>query len=390
MKKIQESFSQQSAVIKLVLTILALGILVLLYRFVVGLGITNMSDGYPWGIWITIDVVVGTALGTGGFLMAILIYMFNKWEYTPLIRSAIMTSAFGYTIAGISVIVDIGRWWNFYTLLLPWRWNTSSVLFEVAICIMAYVIVLWLEFTPVLHEKSESGIMKIGFIRSIVKGINEKKEGANKILIFLVTLGILLPLMHQSSLGSVMAIAKTKLHGLWHTPFLPLLFIISIGFMGYSMVVIEAVYSSYFLKRKYETDILKRLAPVVFALGIIWIALRFYALASEGKMGLIASSGIYSIFFWIEMAAAILGSVLVLMSRASASPKLMFISAGLLVFSAVIYRIDTYLVGYQPLIRNYSYTPAVGETIITLGFIAAEFVLYHWFLRVLPILPDEK
>jgi Ni/Fe-hydrogenase subunit HybB-like protein len=386
MKNLQESFSQQSTVIKIVLMVLALGIVVLLYRFVAGLGMTNMSDGYPWGIWITIDVVVGTALGTGGFLMAILIYLFNKWEYTPLIRSAIMTSAFGYTIAGISVIVDIGRWWNFYTLLLPWRWNTNSVLFEVAICIMAYVVVLWLEFTPVLHEKSESGIMKIGFIRSLVNKINEKKGGANKILIFLVTVGILLPLMHQSSLGSVMAIAKTKLHGLWHTPFLPLLFIISIGFMGYSMVVIEAVYSSFYLKRKFETNILKRLAPLVFALGVIWVALRFYGLASEGKMGLLTSSGIYSIFFWIEMVTAILGSVMVLISRTS--PKLMFISAGILVFSAVIYRIDAYLIGYKPF-GNYSYTPAAWETLITVAFVAAEFVLYHWFLRVLPILPDE-
>jgi Ni/Fe-hydrogenase subunit HybB-like protein len=386
MKNLQESFSQQSTVIKIVLMVLALGIVVLLYRFVAGLGMTNMSDGYPWGIWITIDVVVGTALGTGGFLMAILIYLFNKWEYTPLIRSAIMTSAFGYTIAGISVIVDIGRWWNFYTLLLPWRWNTNSVLFEVAICIMAYVVVLWLEFTPVLHEKSESGIMKIGLIRSMVNKINEKKGGANKILIFLVTVGILLPLMHQSSLGSVMAIAKTKLHGLWHTPFLPLLFIISIGFMGYSMVVIEAVYSSFYLKRKFETNILKKLAPLVFALGVIWVALRFYGLASEGKMGLLTSSGIYSIFFWIEMVTAILGSVMVLISRTS--PKLMFISAGILVFSAVIYRIDAYLIGYKPFM-NYSYTPAAWETLITLAFVAAEFVLYHWFLRVLPILPDE-
>ncbi len=389
MKKLQESFSQQSMFIKSVLMVMALGIVVILYRFVAGLGMTNMSDGYPWGIWITIDVVVGTALGTGGFLMAILIYMFNKWEYSPLIRSAIMTSAFGYSIAGISVIVDIGRWWNFYSLLLPWRWNTNSVLFEVAICIMAYVVVLWLEFTPVLHEKGESGVMKIGFIRSIVNKINEKKGGANKVLIFLVTVGILLPLMHQSSLGSVMAIAKTKLHGLWHTPFLPLLFILSIGFMGYCMVVIEAIYSSFYLKRKYETDILKKLAPLVFALGVIWVALRFYGLASEGKMGLLTTSGTYSIFFWIEMVAAILGSVMVLISRTSSSPKLMFISAVILVFSAVIYRIDTYLIGYAPF-RNFSYIPSVWETLITLAFVATEFVLYHWFLRELPILPDEE
>ncbi len=390
MKKSEGSLAQQPLFGKIALAFVLLGLIIFLIRFFIGLGpTTNMSAGFPWGIWIAIDVVVGTAIGTGGFLMAILIYVFNKGSYHPLIRSAVMTSAFGYSIAGLSVIIDLGRWWNFYTLLLPWRWNTHSVLFEVAICILAYTIVLWLEFTPVLHEKGEdSGIMKIGFIKSIVNKLNEKKDGANKLLIVVITLGILLPIMHQSSLGTMMAIAKTKLHPLWHTPFLPILFLISIGFMGYSVVAIEALYSSFYLKRKYEVTMLRNLAPLTAALAVIWIAIRFFSLLSEGKAGLMSSSGTLSTYFWLEIIAVIIGTILMIAVKFSSSPRFIFISALFLIFGASLYRINVYIIGYNPG-SNYNYVPSVMETMGTFALISAEFLLYLLFLRVLPILPAE-
>ena len=101
-----------------------------------GLGaVTNLSDGYPWGLWITYDVLVGTALGCGGYATAILVYVFNRWEYHPVVRSAVLTSVFGYSLAGLAIFLDIGRYWNGYKLFLPWQVNFSSVLVEVALCI---------------------------------------------------------------------------------------------------------------------------------------------------------------------------------------------------------------------------------------------------------------
>ena len=134
----------------MVLAALALiGGILIIYRYVYGLGaVTNLSDGYPWGIWITYDVLVGTALGCGGYAMALLVYVFNRWEYHPLVRSAVLTSVFGYTLAGVAVFLDIGRYWNGYNLFLPWHVNFNSVLVEVALCIAAYVVVLWMELAP--------------------------------------------------------------------------------------------------------------------------------------------------------------------------------------------------------------------------------------------------
>ena len=101
-------------------------------RFIFGLGsVTNLSDGYPWGIWIVIDVMVGTAFGCAGYAVALLVYVLNKGQYHPLVRSAVLAGLFGYMLGGMAVMIDLGRYWQFYTLMWPgllisipscWKW----------------------------------------------------------------------------------------------------------------------------------------------------------------------------------------------------------------------------------------------------------------------------
>ena len=194
--------------ILLLLSVIAL--VFLAKRFMYGIGaVSNLSDGYPWGMWIVYDVVTGTAIACGGYAMAILVYVFNKGQYHPLVRSALLASMFGYSLAGVSVFFDVGRYWQMHNIFLPWYSNTNSVMFEVAACIATYVLVMWLEFSPAFFEKpgSEKTLKKI-----------------NSVMFIFIALGVLLPTMHQSSLGSLMIIAGTKLSGLWQTGFLPLLF----------------------------------------------------------------------------------------------------------------------------------------------------------------------
>ncbi|HET7452183.1 MAG TPA: NrfD/PsrC family molybdoenzyme membrane anchor subunit, partial [Thermoanaerobaculia bacterium] len=130
--------------------IFAIGAALILWRLVAGLGATTaLSDGYPWGLWIAFDVVTGTALACGGYAMAILVYVLNRGKYHPMVRSAVLTSALGYTIAGLSVVLDIGRPWLAWKIpVFFWSWNLHSALLEVALCIMAYMVVLWIELSP--------------------------------------------------------------------------------------------------------------------------------------------------------------------------------------------------------------------------------------------------
>jgi Ni/Fe-hydrogenase subunit HybB-like protein len=183
----------------------------IVWRFVAGLGATTaLNDGYPWGLWIAFDVVTGTALACGGYAMALLVYIFNKGKYHPLVRPAILTSALGYSIAGFSVVIDIGRPWMAWKLpLFINHWNLNSALLEVALCIMAYCVVLYIELIPAVFEK---------FGKSV--------PFFDKALIFIIALGMLLPTMHQSSLGSLMMLTGPRMHPLWFSPSLPLLFLI--------------------------------------------------------------------------------------------------------------------------------------------------------------------
>ena len=134
--------------------LVAIALYFLAERFLYGLGaVANINSGYPWGIWVVVDIVIGTAFGCGGFAMALLVYIFNRGEYHPLMRPALLGGLFGYTLAGCAVIFDLGRYWQAYNMLLPWYAQPNSVMFEVALCVMAYAVVLWIEFSPAFLER---------------------------------------------------------------------------------------------------------------------------------------------------------------------------------------------------------------------------------------------
>ena len=206
----------------------------MVYRFVTGVGqVSNMTDGYTWGIWEPINVVVFTGIGAGAYGVGLLCYLLNKGKYHALVRPAVLVGAICYTLGASSIVVALGRYWNAYWL--PWipYWNLSSALLEVAVCVLAYVIVLWIEVVPSVLDGAAGS-------RSPKWSAIGKKYGPmlNKVMPYIIALAILLPTMHQSSLGGLMLIAGPKIHPLWHTALLPTLFLISCLSMGYGAVVV--------------------------------------------------------------------------------------------------------------------------------------------------------
>ena len=360
-----------------VLSLLTLtGVVFMVYRYLYGLGaVTNLSDGYPWGIWITYDVLVGTALGCGGYAVAILIYIFNRWQYHPLVRSAVLTSAFGYTLAGAAIFLDIGRYWNAYHLFFPWYVNFNSVLVEVALCIAAYVAVLWLEVAPTVMEgHPQSAIAQ--FI----------KRGVERWLPMIVAFGILLPTMHQSSLGAMMIIAGQKLSPLWQTGMLPLLFLLSAIAMGYAVTLFESVLSALFFHRPMETPLLKKVGGVMAWVIGVYLVLRFADLAFHGRIGLIAQGDLNSVMFVIENLCYVAAFILMAVKSLRENPRTLFISAALMLLAGSLYRFDTYLVGFNPG-PGWHYFPALPELLITIGIVAIELMAYLYFVKRYPVLP---
>ncbi|MEK6744496.1 MAG: Ni/Fe-hydrogenase cytochrome b subunit [Nitrospirota bacterium] len=364
------------------------GLLVLI-RYVMGLGaVSNLNDGYPWGIWIAYDVVAGTAIACGGYSMALLVYVMNKGEYHPLIRPALLAGVFGYTLAAVSIFIDVGRYWQAYNMFMPWYANVNSIMLEVAVCIATYVFVLWIEFAPVFFEGIQTN--KSNLPAFLTKwDVSGLQKTWNKYLFFFIALGILLPTMHQSSLGTLMVIAGKKLSPLWQTGLLPLLFLISAITMGYAIVVFESLYASVGFKRPLEMKFLSRLSGIITYLIGVYLILRFLDVIVRGAFGLAFRFDLNSLMFWIENALYCVALFYLLPQANRSRPKALFLGAFFLLLAGTVYRFNAFMISFDPG-NGWHYFPSFGEIMITLGIISFEIMAYLYIVRKFPVLPKAE
>jgi len=321
-------------------------------RFVYGIGaVSNMNDGFPWGIWIAYDVVVGTALACAGYSIALIVYVFNRGEYSPLVRPALMTSMFGYTLAGVSVIFDIGRYWQAYNIFLPWFSNLHSVMFEVALCIGTYILVLWMEFAPAILEKVKA---------------ERLKAKLNRVIFVFIALGVLLPTMHQSSLGTMMLITAVVI--------------------GYAAVIFESLLSSVVFKRPLEMHLLSRISAIIPWLLGFYLLVRIEDVNLRGHLSLAFSGGLKANMFLLENLLLLAALLILAYPNNRRNPRLLFLSSLALLLGGSLYRFNTYIIGFDPG-TGWRYFPSVPELFITFGIVAAEVVAYLWFVKRLPVLP---
>ncbi len=244
----------------IVLCIIALnGLVFLAARFLFGIGaVTNLNNQYPWGIWIGVDVAAGVALAAGGFTTAALGHIMHREHFHAIVRPALLTAMLGYTFVAIGVFVDIGRWYNIWHPLV--MWNGNSALFEVGICVMMYVTVLYIEFLPVVTERFLGKVNLKGTLLILNKPLEKLlkilDKGLTKTIFIFIILGVVLSTLHQSSLGTLMVIAGPKMHPLWQTPILPLLFLLSAISVGFPMVIFESMIASKSFGLKPEMEVL--------------------------------------------------------------------------------------------------------------------------------------
>jgi len=340
-------------------------------RFIFGIGdVANLSDGFPWGIWITYDVVTGTAIACGGYAMALLVYIFNRGQFHPMIRAALLTSVFGYTLAGLSIVIDVGRYWQLYNVFLPQYANLNSVMLEVALCVTLYTLVLWIELSPAILEAMKD---------------NRHLRQVRHALFFFIGLGILLPTMHQSSLGSLLLIAGYKVHPLWQTNIIPLLFLLTAITMGYAMVVFESLYAAVNLDRPIETELLSKVSAIIPWLLILYLVLRISDLVWTGAIAALLKPGPEPLLFVLETALFLYAIVNLLHKDRRVRPRVLFWTALATILGGSLYRFDAFLIAYNPG-PGWQYFPGVGEILITLAIIAVEIMAYLFFVKKMPIL----
>ncbi|MBZ0265392.1 polysulfide reductase NrfD [bacterium] len=187
------------------------GIVAMVFRFYYGLGATtNLTDNLPWGVWKILNMVAGAALATSGFTVGFMVYVLKLEKYRPLLKPVVLVAFLGYGSSLFALLFDIGlpyRFWHPFVM-----WNEHSFLFEVFWCVSFYFLVTFLELTPTVLERF--GLKKVQhFLHKLSPGI--------------VIFGITLSSMHHTSLGSLFLVTPQRLHPLWYSPRIPLLFILS-------------------------------------------------------------------------------------------------------------------------------------------------------------------
>lgn len=373
----------------ILLAVFGVSSLVMGYRFVMGIGaVSNMTDGFTWGIWEPVNVVVFTGIGAGAYGVALLGYLLNKGEYHALVRPTVLLGAIAYTLGGSSIMIALGRYWNALILpAVPW-WNLSSALLEVAVCVMAYVFVLWVEVVPALLDRLAAS-------RAARWAERGARWGATlaRLMPFIVALAILLPTMHQSSLGGLMLIAGPKIHPLWHTALLPTLFLVSCLSMGYGAVVVLVNLLRIGWRARQDQALFAGMSKVNAGFLVLYLALRLGDVALSGKLHLLGAN-FPTFLFLVELALFAVPAVLFLLPRVQRNRGRLFGAALLSIAAGALYRVDTYMTMYRPagwtadgaaVPAGWDYWPSVGELAVTIGMAAIGMAVFIFVCRKFPV-----
>ena len=337
------------------------GALAALFRLAFGLqAATNLSDAHPWGLWIAADVMAGVALAAGGYTMSAAYYVFGMKKYKPIVRPAILTAFLGYFVVAVGIMFDIGKPWAIWHPLVMGQ--PHSVMFEVALCVMTYLVVLALEFAPAAAE-----------------GFNKPawQKFLHAIVYPLVILGIVLSFLHQSSLGALFLLMKGRLNELWYTPILPQLFFLSSIAVGICTVQFESILTARSLRREPEHELLRGLGKgAQIALGLYFVV-RIGELLYRGKLGLAFAGDLAGTMFLIEMS-------LVLAPIALFAAQKNFWASSLAMLGVVINRFDVNF--FAAAGARTGYFPAVAEVLVTLGLVSFVVLAFRYLVFRLPVL----
>jgi Ni/Fe-hydrogenase subunit HybB-like protein len=360
----------------------ALGVVLMIYRQVVGLeATTGMNDGYAWGIWKTFNTMVLTALGSGSFAIGIAAWIFRKRTLHSIMRVALLISLLVYTAGLVALGVDVGRPWNFWNMLVPWRWNMHSPLWEVALCMPLYAFFpLLLENTPpvleriyYLYPQSQSGI------RRLVPTIRATYP-------WVVALAYVLPIMHQSSLGALMLLAGNRVHPLWQTPLLPLLYVWAAAYIGTATVIVTLLLCFLAWKRPLDFEVLHSLAALASGLALTWVGVRLVDIIVRGQLLRAFAFDGYALVFWVEM-VFIAGAALALRRRTVVDSGYdLFLASLAMVIGGMIYRYAPPAFAFSSKPLSY-YSPTVIEILVSVSFIAFCHMGFLLAVKRLPILP---
>jgi Ni/Fe-hydrogenase subunit HybB-like protein len=373
-----------SPLVLVLLALMGIAAIIAIVRYTVGIGaISDLSNSYPWGFWISFDLFTGVAISSGAFLMAAVVYVFELKNFKPLLRPSILTAFLGYIMVVIALLVDLGHPERIWYMMI--HMNGTSVLLEIGICVMTYLTVLAVEFAPVVFE----GIKWQKFAHFI-----------HRFIMPFVILGVVLSTLHQSSLGSLLLIQPMKLYPLWWTPILPIEFFISAVSIGLSMIILESTLSSRYFHRGLEIHLLEKLAKAIPIVLGVYAIVKFGELAIAGDVKYLFTSGMMSVLFWAEIIiGVIVPMILFSIKRVRQSGNGLLTGAIILLVGMILNRFNvswfavkhpdplTYLPTFM---GNVQYIPSLPEVLVSIGIFSFGILAFGLAAKYLPVFDAEE
>jgi Ni/Fe-hydrogenase subunit HybB-like protein len=381
--KIHPRFQLKPLVV-ILLALMGLAFVIAMLRYVSGIGsISNLSNAYPWGFWVSFDLYTGIAISSGAFIITSVVYILDLEQFRPLVRPTLLTGLLGYIMEVIALLVDLGhpeRIWHYFIYQ-----NFTSFLLVIGLYVMAYSAIMAVEFAPVIFERLKWDKLS-SFIRRFMKP--------------LVILGAVISTLHQGALGALLLIQPSKLHPLWWTPLLPVLFFISAVAIGLAMILFESTLSSRYFKRGLEIHLLEKLARAIpFVLGL-YLAVKLGQLAYAGNLGYLFTSGMLSILFWAEiLVGAVLPLVLFSLKKVRNSPGGLLFGALAVLLGMILDRFNVSWFGvthsnpltYMPsFMGQVTYIPSLPEVALSIGIFSAGILAFGLAVKYLDIFEAEE
>lgn len=373
--KSNEEIKMMTPITIVLIVLMLAGLVVGIYRLANGLGAsTNLNDDFPWGLWIGFDILGGAALAAGGFIIAGAVYLFNMKKYRPIVRSAILTGFIGYLLESVSVFFDLGhplRIW--YPGIM---WNVSSVLWIIAILVIVFTLTLAVQFSPVLWEKLKA--------EAALKFVN-------KIMVGVVLFGVMISVLHQSSLGAIYLIVSTKLSPIWYNSMLPYFFLVSAVMIGLSMVSLETIVAAKAFNHEVREEIVFGLAKGSIITLIVYLIMEVIFLARGPGIGAVFSGTTEGNMYLLEVGVGVVIPLILLSMKniRQNTNNILWVNI-LVIFGVLTNRMNVAIFGVYGFnsASGASYFPSAPEFILTLGIVALGIFGYKLTAKYLPLFQE--
>jgi Ni/Fe-hydrogenase subunit HybB-like protein len=360
--------------------VIVIGIVLIILRFMNGIGsITNLNQDTPWGLWIGFDVVTGVAFAGGAYVLTFMVYILKMDKYHSIVRVTVLNGFLAYLFYAGALLLDLGRPWNVINPIIGNSFGTSSVLFLVAWHFMLYMLAELIEFSPAIAEW-----LGARRARKILSGLT----------IGAVIFGITLSTLHQSGLGALFLMAKDKIHPLWYSEFIPIMFLVSSVFAGLSMVIFEGSISHKVFfdqisekNHKAQTGILQGLAKICAGALFAYFFLQLLVFIHQKNWTLLNTKWGY--WYLLEMLGfVLLPMFLYLYSYRTRNLFLIRLAAIVTMLGVILNRLNVTVISFKWDAPTHYY-PSWMEIVVTLTVIFTEILIFRWIVNRMPVLRES-